>query len=91
MKLKLKKTPILFLSILLIPISIIGSINFLFIDNNGGMALAGVLLLGVLIVNLVILLIEQTILRNFVDLKKVWIIEISVILLIILFTIIFSD
>ena len=91
MKLKLKKTPILFISILFIPLSIIGTINYLFIDNKGGMSLAGVLLLGVLIVNLVILFIEQALLRNLVDLKKIWIIEISVILLIILMTIIFSD
>ena len=91
MKLKFKKTPILFLSILLIPLSVIGTINFLFFDNKGGMSLAGVLLLGVLIFNLVILLIEQVILINFVNLKKVWILELTLIILIILFSIIFSD
>ena len=70
MKLKLKKTPILFFSILLIPWSIIGTSSFLFIDNKGGISLAGVLLLRALVVNLLILLIEQAVLKSVENLKK---------------------
>lgn len=91
MKLKLRKTPVFFLSIILVPIFAFGAFYYLLIENNGGMALAGAISLFALIVNLVILLIEQIILRKFINLKKVWIIEIVLILGIILLSILFSN
>ena len=91
MKLNLKKTPVLFLSIILVPLFFCGAFYYLLVENNGGMALVGTISLFALIVNLIILIIEQLILKNIFNLKKIWIAEIVVILLIILFTIIFSD
>jgi hypothetical protein len=75
MKIKLKRTPILFLSILFVPLCICGAIYYLLIENNGGMALAGTLFVGALFVNFVVLAIEQTGLKNDVNLKNVWIVE----------------
>jgi hypothetical protein len=91
MNLNLKWTPVLVLSILITPLSIIGGINFTYFDNNGGQSLLGLFLFGLLVVNLIILIIEQLIVKKNYPLKKVWITEISIILAIILLTYIFSD
>ena len=88
---KFKQTPILFLSIICIPIFTFGAFYYLLVENNGGMALAGAISLFALIVNLVILLIEQIVLKKNINLKKVWITEIVLILLIILFSIYYTD
>lgn len=91
MKIKFKKTPIFFLSIVLIPLFAFGAFYYLLIENYGGMALAGAISLFALIVNLGILLLEQIFLRKIINLKKIWITEMVLILGIILFTILFSD
>tara|TARA_R110001592_G_C13134020_1_gene746802 strand:+ start:1778 stop:2050 length:273 start_codon:yes stop_codon:yes gene_type:complete len=80
MDIKFKKTPILFLSILFVPICVFGAIYYLFIENNGGMALAGTIFLIALFVNLTVLAIEQTGLKKDVNMKNVWIVEISLII-----------
>lgn len=85
MKFKFKKTPILFLSTLFIPIYICGAFYYLLIENNGGMALAGTFFALALIVNLIILAIEQASLKEEVNLKKVWIIEILLILIVFIY------
>jgi hypothetical protein len=91
MKIKFKKTPIFFLSILCVPFFAFGALYYLLIENNGGRALAGAISLFALIINLVILIVEQIILKKKINLKKVWIAEIVLILLIILFSIYFTD
>jgi len=81
MNLKLKKTPILFFSILFIPICVFGAFYYLLMENNGGMALAGTIFLIALFVNLAVLAIEQTGLKKDVNMKNVWIVETSLILI----------
>lgn len=85
MSLKLKRTPILFLSILVMPICICGAFYYLLIENNGGRALAGTIFLIALFVNLVVLAIEQTGLKKDVNLKNVWIVEIVLIIIIFIY------
>lgn len=59
------------------------TINHLFINNNGGRALAGTLALLSLILVLIFTLIEQTIVKNTkFKTKYIWAIEILIILLI---------
>ena len=91
MNVKFKKTPIFFLSLLLVPFFAFVAFYYLLIQNNGGMALAGAISLFALTVNLFILVVEQLILRRIINLKKVWVIELVIIMLIILFSIYFTD
>jgi uncharacterized membrane protein len=91
MKLKIKLTPVSVLSIIIIPLCIIGGINFTYFDNKGGQSLLGVFLFGLLVINIILLFIEQAVIKKSYALKKVWIIELSIILTIILLTYIFSD
>ena len=79
MKIKLKKTPILLISILSLSILICGAFYYLLIENNGGMALAGTLYFLAFIVNAFVVFIEQTIIKKEFNMKKIWIIEIVLI------------
>jgi len=90
MKLIIKRTPIFLLSLIFIPLSIFGSIYYTFMENKGGMALAGTLFIGVLIFNLIILFIEQSLIKKDFNHIKVWITEIIVILLTILYFYLFG-
>lgn len=85
MKIAIKKTPVFFLSLIIIPLSIFGAIYFTFIDNKGGMALAGTLCFVILILNIITLLIEQNIINKDFNITKVWFTEILIIILIILY------
>ena len=85
MKFKIKKTPFLFLSLLLCPFFLLGGLYYLLIANYGGRALAGSIFIFGLFINLFLLLIEQTILRNIKISLKVYTIEIIVIILIFIF------
>ncbi|WP_397445334.1 hypothetical protein [Polaribacter sp. R77954] len=91
MKIKFKKSPIYFLSILFLPLLAFGAFYFLIIKNKGGMALAGSIYLFAFVINLIILIVEQLILIKINTLKKVWIVEIGLILWILLFTFYFTD
>lgn len=91
MKIKLKKTPILFSSILFIPFLIYKISSFTSLKENGIKVILVEIFAAMLISNLIILLIEQLSLRKIKALKKVWIVEIALILLIILFSIYFTD
>jgi hypothetical protein len=52
------------------------TINYLFIDNNGGMALAGVIALLAFLINCGVLALERVIVKsNTIHLKTLWIIE----------------
>ena len=88
MKLKFKKTPIFFLSLLIIPVCFFGAFYYLFVENNGGMALAGAVYLFALTVNLVVLFVEQLLFRKGINMKKVWIVEVTLFLLVVLYLII---
>ncbi|TDQ28751.1 hypothetical protein DFQ07_1131 [Tenacibaculum caenipelagi] len=85
MKLIIKTTPIFLLSLIFIPLSIFGSIYYTFFDNKGGMALAGTLFIGILIFNLIILFVEQSLIKKDFNRIKVWLIEVIIILLIVLY------
>lgn len=78
----MKITPFLIVFGILELIQLILALNFIFINNNGGMALGGVIaLIGFIIVGIVLGL-EQLILKSIkFNPKPVWIIETIIILL----------
>lgn len=57
------------------------SFNYLFVDNKGGMALAGTIALIAAILNIIILAVEQTIANKISNQKLLWLIEIIIIIL----------
>ena len=78
-------TPISILLIILFLISVGVTINGLFIDNQGGNSLGGLLALIFALFFLGVLAIEQAVIRNIQPkMKSVWILE-SVVLILLLF------
>ena len=72
----LKLTPFLIVFGIVEIILVFMTINYLFINNNGGMALGGVIALIAAIIILLIMLIEQSIARiPTLNPKVLWIIE----------------
>lgn len=79
---KFKLTPILIVLSILELFLLFMSVNYLFIDNNGGNALGGTIVFFGLIIFFFILLIEQLILISIkIQIKFIWVIE-SIIILI---------
>lgn len=82
---KLRLTPLFFILVIGLIISIPATFYYLFIENGGGMALAGVLAGIFSFITIVILIIERAIIRNVsVSQKKLWIVE-SLMIVIFLF------
>lgn len=82
----IKLTPFLILFVITEILLILVSINYLFLDNKGGMALAGTIAFVAAIINFLIIVLEQFIanLSN-VNAKLLWIIEIIIILAIVVY------
>ncbi|CAM4165793.1 hypothetical protein FLAN108750_13605 [Flavobacterium antarcticum] len=81
----LKLTPILIVFGIIEIILLIFAFNYLFIDNKGGMALAGTLAFIGAVGNIVILSVEQIIANNVANSKLLWLVEIILIVLIALY------
>ncbi len=83
---KFKLTPILIVLSILELFLLFMSINYLFIDNNGGNALGGTIAFFGLIIFFFILLIEQLIIISIkIPIKFIWIIESIIILISIIY------
>lgn len=77
----LRLTPFLICLVIIEVILICIAINYLLINNSGGMALAGTIAFIVAIVNIIILLIEQAIVTSFkIKTNILWFIEILIII-----------
>ena len=85
------KSPFLIVGSIVLIISVIGSIQYLVIEPDGGMALAGVLFLISLFATAIILFFEQLLLKfsNFSK-KSIWVTE-SLLLLLLLSVFLFND
>ncbi len=57
------------------------SFNYLFVDNKGGMALAGTIALIAAILNIIILAVEQAIANKISNQKTLWVLEIIIIII----------
>ncbi len=78
----LKFTPFLIAFGIIEIILLIISFNYLFIDNRGGMALAGTFAFIGAIGNIVILVVEQIIANKVTNSKLLWLVEIIFIVII---------
>lgn len=77
---KIKITPILILSIIFILIAIPSSIFYLTVETGGGMALAGTIFFIGFLITLLIVFIEQIIVKNInYDSLKIWVIELIIV------------
>ncbi len=73
---KIRLSPIIILLGISIIIEVFGSIYYLLINNNGGMALAGTFFFLGLMVSIFLGFIEQSIIKNLkISTNKLWIIE----------------
>lgn len=77
----LKLTPILIVFGIVELILLIFAFNYLFIDNKGGMALAGTLAFIGAVGNIVILAVEQVIANKVANSKLLWLVELILIVL----------
>ena len=78
----LRLTPFLICLVIIEVILICVAINYLLINNRGGMALAGTIAFVAAIVNIIILLIEQVIVTSFkIKTNVLWFIETLIIIL----------
>lgn len=76
-----KYTPLFVFLILAELISVVLTINYFFINNEGGMALAGFISGFIAVITLVLIVIERAIIGiNSIDTKTIWIAEIIILL-----------
>lgn len=84
----MKITPFLIVFGIVEIILLIVTINYLFIDNKGGMALAGTISFVAAVINLLILTAEQAMAKSSVNKKVLWFVEIIIILILGIFVLI---
>jgi hypothetical protein len=88
---KIKITPLFILLLLLEVVLLFGAINYLLIENNGGMALGGIIALIAAFINAIVIVLEQVIANiKGVNNKMIWAIELLIIACAVIFIAIYG-